>query len=301
MIIDIHTHVADLRTVAALERTPVTIENLIARLDEEGIDQAVVLPLWPTPEGIHPPYLFSEHPDPIHQMRAALAYPKRLIVFGNLDPRVGGNSARAEFGWALERFVTMGCRGLGEVTANVPADDPRVINLFRQCGQWKLPVTIHVIGPLEGFYGLVDRPGSPALARLLEAAPDTLVLGHGQGFWSEIAAGLTEEGKCGYPQGPINEEGSLAHLFRTYPNLYGDISAGSGHNALTRDPAYGLAFIDEFQDRLLFGTDVCFGDPQGRMPHLATLKRLLAEGDISQAVYDKITCGNALRVLGQAR
>ncbi|MHB1294975.1 MAG: amidohydrolase family protein [Anaerolineae bacterium] len=299
MIIDIHTHVADLRTAAMLDRTPVTIENLIARLDEEGIDQAVVLPLWPTPEGIHLPYLFSEHPDPIYQMRAALAYPERLIVFGNLDPRTAGNSPHAEFGWALERFIAMGCRGIGEVTSNLPADDPRVINLFRQCGQWKLPVTIHVIGPLEGFYGLVDRPGSPALARLLEAVPDTLVLGHGQGFWAEIAADLTEEGKCGYPTGPIAEEGSLPRLLRAYPNLYCDISAGSGHNALTRDPSYALGFIDEFQDRLLFGTDVCFGDAQGRMPHLTLMKRLLAEGGISQAVYDKITYQNAQRVLGR--
>ena len=31
-------------------------------------------------------------------------------------------------------------------------------------------------------------------------------------------------------------------LLRKYPNLYGDLSAGSGYNAITRDPAFGDAF-----------------------------------------------------------
>ena len=65
---------------------------------------------------------------------------------------------------------------------------------------------------------------------------------------------------------------------RTYPNLVADISAGSGHNALSRDEARGIAFLHEFQDRVLFGTDVCFGDMEGRKPHMGFLQRLLSEG-----------------------
>jgi len=298
MIIDIHTHIADLRTTQALERTPVTVENLLARLDEEGIDRAVVLPLWPNPEGIHFPYLFSPLPDPVAQIRAVAAHPDRLIPFGNVDPRTGGNTAGADFGWVLERFIEMGCVGIGEVTANLPADDPRVINLFRQCGQWGLPVLIHVIGPGEGFYGLIDEPGSPRLERLLQAVPETIVIGHGQGFWSEFAP-VTVEGKSGYPKGPVTEEGSLWRLMRTCPNLHCDISAGSGHNALTRDPEQGLRFLHEFTGRILFGTDVCFGDAEGRMFHLPLLRRLLTEGSLSQEDFDAITGGNALRVLGR--
>jgi hypothetical protein len=47
----------------------------------------------------------------------------------------------------------------------------------------------------------------------------------------------------------------------------------------------------------MFGTDVCFGDTPGRMPHLAYLRRLLADGEMSQETFDKITHRNALRVL----
>lgn len=298
MIIDIHTHIADLRRPESLhERLPVTVESLIERLDDEGIDKAVVLPLWPNPEGIHLPYLFSPAPDLLAQMRQAARHPQRLIVFGNLDPRCAGNRADADFSYALERFIEMGCAGIGEVTANLHADDPRVVNLFRQCGRAGFPVLIHNIGEGEGQYGLTDTPGAPRLERLLQLVPETVLIGHGQGFWAEIAAGLTPEGKLGYPKGTIASEGALPRLLRRYPNLYADISAGSGHNALTRDAAFGLRFLDEFQDKIVFGTDVCFGDPQGRMPHLGLLRGLLAQGGISASVFHKIAAENAQRVL----
>ena len=63
----------------------------------------------------------------------------------------------------------------------------------------------------------------------------------------------------------------------------------------------GFEFVHEFQDKLLFGTDVCFGDAEGRMPHLGFLRRLLTEGRISKDVFDKIGAGNALRILRRYR
>ena len=46
MIIDMHGHIGDLRTPGSLDRTPIAVEDLICRLDDEGIDKAAVLP-WP--------------------------------------------------------------------------------------------------------------------------------------------------------------------------------------------------------------------------------------------------------------
>lgn len=296
MIIDIHTHVGDLSRDG--QGTPVTWANLIARLDEEGIDRAVVLPLWAAPEAIPFAFWFSPEPDVVSQIRMAARYSDRLIPFGNVDPRMGGNTPRTDFSWILDRFQEMGCRGIGEVTANLPADDPRVVNLLRQCGARRLPVLFHGTGPGEGYYGLIDEVGSPRLERLLQAVPEATLIGHGPGFWAEIGAELTAEGKSGYPQGPIAAEGSLPALLRCYPNLYADLSAHSGYNALRRDEAYGIRFLNEFRDRLLFGTDVCLAGPEGRMPHLGYLRRLLAEGHIAPEAFASITAGNALRLLG---
>ena len=133
--------------------------------------------------------------------------------------------------------------------------------------------------------------------RLLQQAPETIIVGHGPGFWADISSGLTTEEKSGYPKGPVTDEGSVPRLLRTYPNLYADISAGSGYNALTRDRAFGVRFLNEFQDRLLFGTDVCFGYTEGRTAHMHYLHELLSDGIISQETFDKITFRNALRLL----
>ncbi|MEI8345181.1 MAG: hypothetical protein WCG06_03820, partial [Candidatus Omnitrophota bacterium] len=53
---------------------------------------------------------------------------------------------------------------------------------------------------------------------------------------------------------PITDEGRVPQLMRKYTNLYGDLSAGSGCNALKRDRKYAVKFLNEFQDRLMFGT-----------------------------------------------
>ena len=44
-------------------------------------------------------------------------------------------------------------------------------------------------------------------------------------------------------------------LMNKYPNLYGDLSAGSGANAISRDKKFGRAFLIRCADRLMFGTD----------------------------------------------
>ncbi len=309
MIIDFHSHVGDLRTPED-RRAPVTLEGLLRRLDEEGIDRAVVLPLGASPESTRGPWLFTEQPDVVSQIRAAAPYRDRLVMFGNLDPRMGcagnldaatiRNPPRADFSWALDRFKELGCRGIGEMTANVPFDDPRLIRLCEQCGAAGLPVLFHVTGPGPGVYGVWDEPGAPRMQRLLEAVPGAVIVGHGPGFWAEIGAPLAVEDKFIYPTGAIAREGSLPRLLRSFPNLYADISAMSGYNALTRDNAYGPRFLEEFQDRILFGTDVCYGGADDRMPHLGLLRDLAREKRISKTAFEKIAGGNASRLLGPA-
>jgi uncharacterized protein len=299
LIIDFHTHVGDLRARPNPDQEPVTWGNLIARLDAEGIDKAVLLPLFPSPENyICPGAITVGGMDIRDQVLEAERRSTRIIPFGNLDPRWLGNSPNADFSPMLHWFKEHGCRGIGEITANVACDDPRTVNMFRQCGQAGLPVLIHNVGFLPGTYGLQDDPGMPRLETLLRQAPGTNIFGHGQGFWAEIGAGITAEEKMRYPEGPIGAEGALPRLLRRCPNLYCDISAGSGHNAITRDAEFGLHFLEEFQDRIVFGTDVCYGGKRGRMPHLDTLRSLLSEGAIGPEIYAKVTSGNALRLLG---
>jgi uncharacterized protein len=301
MIIDFHLHVGDFRMTGKEDRVPMTWANQLARLDDEGIDKAVFLPVYNTsPEGMPFALLWDERSSVCDQVRDALKYPDRIVPFGNLDPRWGPNLPDTDFGPVLDWFQDHGCKGVGEITANVAFDDPRNVNMFQQLGERGMLATIEscVFGP--GHYGYQDHPGLPCLERLLQQAPKTIVIGHGPGFWANVAAVRTVEEMDGYPKGPVQEAGAVAHLLRTYPNMYADLSAGSGWNAITRDREYGIRFLNDCQDKLLFGTDVCFADPQGRMPQLRYLQQLRDEGKLTVTAYEKIASGNGLRLLGAA-
>jgi len=286
-----------------MDHTPVTVDSLIRRLDAEGIDNAVLLPHGFTPEATGLAYLFSDHPGIVDQIKAVAPFADRIIPFGNLDPRMACFGDKrpdykpVDFSWLLEGFVEMGCVGIGEITANMPFDDPLVVNMMEQCGKWDLPVLFHGTGPGPGLYGLIDEVGSPRLERLLQQVPGTTFIGHATGFWAEVDGSITSDTKSTYVPGPITKEGSLPKLLRTYAHLFADISAKSGYNAISRDRDFGISFLNEFQDRILFGTDVTIGDERGIRPHLEYLNGLLNEGSIDKTVFDKITSGNALRIL----
>jgi uncharacterized protein len=107
----------------------------------------------------------------------------------------------------------------------------------------------------------------------------------------------TPQDRAGYPAYPVREEGVVPTLMRRYPTLYGDLSAGSGFNALNRDRDYAVRFLNEFQDRLLFGTDIC--DPAAPTPpQLTLLLDFRRDNKISETVFRNIARDNAIRLLG---
>lgn len=114
----------------------------------------------------------------------------------------------------------------------------------------------------------------------------------------QVQSDVTGENRNGYPKGPV-KPGRVVELMRKYPNLCGDLSARSGYNAVTRDPDFGYAFIEEFQDRLYYGTDIC--DPRNITNPMLKLSSWLDEaaekGKISETAYRKVSYENALELL----
>ncbi|MCD6377300.1 MAG: amidohydrolase family protein, partial [Planctomycetes bacterium] len=142
---------------------------------------------------------------------------------------------------------------------------------------------------------IYDEPGLPQLARALRDFPKLKFFAHSQPFWAEMAPLQTPADRDGYPNYPIVEEGVVPKLFRRYPNLYGDLSANSGYNALARDEDYAVKFLTEFQDRLMFGTDIC--EPDTPTPLVDFLLKLRNEKKISEEVFQKVARENAIRIL----
>jgi len=283
-MIDIHSHI-----LAAWGKEPFTEEKLLKRMDELRIERFALLPIGISPED---PYFHFGTED---VLRVYHRHPTRVIPFCNVDPREGNNSSKTDFSWLLGKYKELGCKGLGELTANLYFDDLRCLNLFHYCGKFELPIIFHLHTKFRGSYGLVDEIHLPRLENALKKCPETTFIGHSQVFWSEISGDVTEKIRDGYPKGNIGKEGRVQDLLRRYPNLYGDLSAGSGFNAITRDQKYGYKFLEEFQDKLLFGTDLC--NVNQEVPIVDYFRNGLKDGSISKIVYDKITQENARRLL----
>lgn len=294
MFIDIHVHT---RSAKGFPRewdrnTYATPEELVAIFDRVGIDRAVVLPAA-SPECCHVPQSLETF------LEAVGRHPDRLIPFCNCDPRFLTNSPEAPLEEFLAFYKERGCKGVGEVTANLPFDDPMVENLFAAAQKLAMPLTFHIGPQVGGCYGLVDEPGLPRLAKALEKFPELVFLGHSQPFWAEIGPLAKPGDRAGYPQGPVSAPGRVVELMRKHPNLHGDLSANSGHNAVARDEAFGARFLEEFQDRLYFGTDICSPDGDAsQAPMAGCLTRLREEGRISRECFEKVARGNAARLLG---
>ncbi len=193
----------------------------------------------------------------------------------------------------LEQCKTLGAVGVGEYTVNLWIDDPRIQEVLAACERMEMPFLFH-LSPEQGYnYGICDTVGLPMLERALQKYPKLIFVGHSQPFWYEISGETVDENdvRNSYPNLPIPKEGRLVQLMRQYPNLYGDLSANSGGNAIMRDEAFGLKFLEEFQDRLLFGTDMVH--PDMYFPLADYMEKAVKDGKLSESICQKIFFDNA--------
>ena len=292
MLIDIHVHA---RTFDFPERNVsgggryATPAEIMANLKPKGVRAACVFSRVNPEVGW---FLQSVE----ETLLMAEKHPDFIIPFMNIDPRQCLNTPDADLGYLMDHYLERGCKGIGEVCANLPWDDPRMENLFGHAQDRELSLTFHIAPKEFGYYGIIDRLGLPGLEGALRKFPGLKLMAHSQPFWAEISGDLNEEERNTYPKGTVAEGGAVVRLMREYPNLLGDLSAGSGHNAISRDPEFGYAFMTEFQDRLFFGTD--FADVRNETPIIDFLNDAVGNGHISREVYEKIGWKNAEKLLG---
>ncbi len=196
----------------------------------------------------------------------------------------------------MAKYQAQGAVGVGELTINEWLDSPMLRAIFDAAAGLNLPVTFHM-SPRPGMgYGICDHWGLPLLEQALAARPQLIFVGHSQVFWAEISGDCpkADEERGGFGRGPVCPGGRVPALLERYPNLYADLSAYSASCAILRDEAFGLAFLERYQDRLFFATDTLNRHqifPLGRF-----LDEAAADGRLSAEAYRKICRDNARRV-----
>lgn len=196
----------------------------------------------------------------------------------------------------LEHYKKLGAVGVGEVDLPIRFDDPRMDHMLDCCQSLELPILTHM-NPFMSNKGIVDEVGMPLLEKALKKYPKLKYIGHSQPFWLEIStysSDLTPEQRNVCPSGKVIP-GRVVELLTNYENLYGDLSANSGGNAILRDADFGIEFLEKFQDKLIYGTDTLSANIH--YPLGAYLDSLYMQKKISFDAYAKICRNNTLKLL----
>jgi len=275
-VVDCHHH---------LRRDP---ESNVAHLDGAGMSNAMVLAR-------------ENSADAMKELEAK--YPGRFLGwFASADI----TKPTAEE--LITKAVKQGAIGIGELKSHVEAAGPELKRMYALAAELNVPVLVHFQEvphtPTEGTFST----GWKNFEAVLKANPRTKFIGHADAFWANVSADYANE--SAYPSGPIKPGGITDKLLSDYANLFGDLAANSGDNALARDPGFTPGFLKRHEDKLIFGSDCSCTDGKGggisqagnpgasrlagKCVARETLKLLKANA--SPAAFKKFTWENAHRV-----
>ena len=209
-------------------------------------------------------------------------YPKEFVFFANELPDLPQTRA------VLEKYLRMGAKGIGEQKFPVEADSRHIDLVAEIAHYYDVPVLLHFE---YGTYNL----GFERFHKVLERFPQVNFIGHAQTWWGNIDKKL--DPKVMYPKTPVTPGGLSDRWLADYLNMFGDMSAGSGLNALLRDEEHARGFLARHQNKLLYGSDCSDRDGQATKcsgsQQIGAIRRLAPD---AQAIR-KILYGNAARLL----
>jgi predicted TIM-barrel fold metal-dependent hydrolase len=215
--------------------------------------------------------------------RFVQAHRRQYLSGANEVPDLGNETTKE-----IEAHLKRGAVLIGEQKFGVECDSPDMQRIYQIAQAHGVPVLLHFQFEMYNY-------GFERFHTILAKYPNVRFVGHAQTWWANIDKGHADQ-KILYPKGPVTAGGFTDRYLRDYENMYGDLSAGSGLNALTRDEAFAREFLTRHQDKLLFGSDC--SDREGGGPKcqgtqtIAAIRRLSA----SKAIERKLLHDNAKRV-----
>lgn len=261
-VIDIHNHVDDAGGVHNEEIPPAEV---VRRMDRANVRTVVILTgMWG---------------DKLQAVldRMSKPYPGRFVVFAQLDwSKIDDPNFGAKMVAQLDDAVARGARGLkilkdlglgvrDKSGKFIAVDDPRLDPIWEECGRLGIPVAIHTSDP-EAFFTPVDKHNE----RYEELIENPTWSFYGPQFSSKSTL-LAERNHIieSHPRTtfialhvanwPENLDDVSAWLDK-YPNMY--VEFGARQAELGRQPGRSRKFFEDYQDRIMFGTDA---DPDEAM------------------------------------
>jgi len=188
----------------------------------------------------------------------------------------------------IERWLKRGAVVIAEQKFGVECDSAEMQKIYALARAHDVPVLMHWQFEMYNY-------GFERFHKMLEKFRRVKFLGHAQTWWANIDRNHADQTVL-YPKGPVTPGGLTDRYLSDYPNMYGDLSAGSGLNALTRDEDFTREFLTRHRDKLLFGSDC--NDRDGGGPTclgaqiIAAIRRLAP----NQQIERKLLYENAKRL-----
>jgi uncharacterized protein len=261
----------------------------ITHLDGAGVTKANLLTRGPA----------------LEQVKALQATaPGRFTWFNSYDV------TRPDAEQVLRQAVKDGAQGFGEMKFHVAADGPELRRVYALAAELHVPILVHFQEvdhfPNEGTW---STGFAQTFESILKSYPKTTFIGHADAFWANVSADY--QNQAAYPSGPIKRGGVTDKWLADYPNLFGDMSANSGNNAMSRDPEFTADFLKRHQNKLFFGSDCGCSDGHGggvsqnnnpaasRMTGKCVARETLGllKRSASPEVFQKIVWGNVHKLL----
>ncbi|MPZ19748.1 MAG: amidohydrolase family protein [Luteitalea sp.] len=214
--------------------------------------------------------------------RFASAHAKEFLFGANEVPDLQGAIQE------IERYLKRGAVVIAEQKFGVDCDAPEMQRIYELAQAHDVPVLMHWQVDMYNY-------GFERFYKMLERYPRVRFIGHAQTWWANIDGSYTDQTEL-YPNGSVATGGLTDRYLSDYPNMYGDLAAGSGLNALTRDEDFTRDFLTRHQDKLLFGSDCTDAEGTGAKCQgaqiIAAIRRLAA----GKTIERKLLHGNAQKV-----
>jgi predicted TIM-barrel fold metal-dependent hydrolase len=237
-IIDIHQH------VDYHERSDA---SLLMHQRAMGITTTILLPAG------RPINSASTHEGVSNGLQAKCAGNQACLEFARAHPREFRFAANEvpdlpEATAEIEKYLKLGAIGIAEQKFGVECDSPEMQRLYALAADYRVPILMHWQVKMYNY-------GFERFYKMLEKFPRTTFIGHAQTWWANIDKNYRDDPAKLYPKGPVAAGGLTDRYLADYPNMFGDLSAGSGLNAFNRDEEHMRGFIQRHQDKLIYGSD----------------------------------------------
>ena len=179
-------------------------------------------------------------------LRLAKAHPAPFVFGANEVPDL------PEASEIIEKYLKAGAVVIGEQKFGVACDSPEMQKLYALAEAYRVPILMH-------WQHTTYNSGFDRFGKMLEKYPKVSFIGHAQTWWANIDQGHGDQSVL-YPKTKVTPGGLTDRYLADYPNLYGDLSAGSGQNALSRDEDHARDFLRRHQSKLMFGSDCVDAD-----------------------------------------